>query len=183
MLNISFKQVGMKKLIYVDNDNYNIARSDLERYVLPAIEFFGRIDQKVLQNSEIQIMHDFYKSQNGDEVYKILFDKNNVILSWSLYSPTSHYNSRTQFIHFLRLAGGSGIKDGNYVDVSGEIGKVIGYAILFGNIPYLYKVLSAIENNNIISASNGIFRRLRVCLDGKNPIRYEDVNLHQILGL
>jgi hypothetical protein len=65
----------MKKLIFVDNDNETLAKKDSDN-VKTNLETFFNLPEDIIET--MSIVHDF-RHLSKDEMYEMLFDKNNVI--------------------------------------------------------------------------------------------------------
>ena len=169
----------MKKLIFIDNDNKKTAKEDVD-YVKNNLESIGGLPSSYVE--KMRIVADFSKLEQ-EEMYKLIFSKDNCICSWSMYTA-NHYGSLFQLTSLLRSAGRNRITDIVYVDGSGELPKSLG-GQLTGDRKDVFQILNAIETNYIISFDihkNECFR-LRVELKGvdKSPFKREKINLNNLL--
>lgn len=112
-------KVYMKKLIFIDNDGLNRAEED-SHTIQRRLDYAGLSNTYV---NKLEIISDF-RFLDEDKAYKLLFDPNNCIITYSMYTA-SHYNSFGQIIHFLNNAGSSELKDHVYIDGSGELPKAL----------------------------------------------------------
>lgn len=169
----------MKKLFYIDNDDVSRATKDAMIFVVPALMAYGGLDENY--SKDIIVMPDFYRTEK-DKAYDILFSKDNAILSWSVYTPTSFHDSKQQLLHFLRVAGSAHIKCATYIDVSGMIYDSLSKALIFEDIKKLMDILIAIETNNIITLKDGKFYRLNIELASEEIVFLTLINLKNILA-
>lgn len=137
----------MKKLIFVDNDNETLAKKDSDS-VKRNLETFFNLPEDIIES--MSIVPDF-RNLSKDEMYEMLFDKNNVICTWSMYT-TSHCNSLGQLISLLSGAGRNNVKDIIYIDGSGELLDRLN-TIIRDSPAQAYYIIQAIETNYIISLS------------------------------
>lgn len=165
------------KLIYIDNDGLENATKDCGLYVSPMLEAYGGLSRK--RSQDIRIISDLYK-MNKDELYKLFYSGENAILSWSVYTATSYSNSRAQLLHFLRVAGTSDVKNVVYMDMSGMISDTLSH-IKYEEIKSLWQILSAIQNNYIITLKNGAYWRVTIDFKSKDGLCLEGVNISEIL--
>jgi hypothetical protein len=137
----------MKNLIFVDNDNETLAKKDSDN-VKTNLETFFNLPEDIIET--MSIVSDF-RNLSKDEMYEMLFDKNNVICTWSMYT-TSHCNSLGQLISLLSGAGRNNIQNIIYIDGSGELLDRLN-SIIRDNPTHAYYIIQAIETNYIISLS------------------------------
>lgn len=169
----------MKNLIFIDNDNKELAEEDVD-YVKDNLESIAGIPSSYV--NKMKIVSDFSKLEK-EEVYKLIFSKDNCICSWSMYTA-SHYGSLFQLTNFLESAGRNRITDILYVDGSGHLSGALENS-LRGATKNIFKILNAIETNFIISfdTRNKECFRVRVELKGvdKTPFKREKINLYNLL--
>lgn len=114
----------MKKLIFIDNDDIKRANKDVD-YVKNNLEYIAKVPAKMIEN--IEIVPDFSRMSKED-IYNLVFDENNVICSWSMYTA-NHYGSLGQMTHLLAAAGRDNIVDKTFIDGSGMILKALNRSI------------------------------------------------------
>lgn len=137
----------MKKLIFIDNDNETLAKQDSDN-VKTNLETFFNLPEDIIES--MSIVPDF-RNLSKDEMYNMLFDKNNVICTWSMYT-TSHSNSLGQLISLLSVAGRNNVQNIIYIDGSGELLDRLN-TIIRDTPTNAYHIIQAIETNYIISLS------------------------------
>ena len=167
----------MKKLIFIDNDDIQRSRADVDLYVTPALEAYGGLDEAYCK--DIEIISDLYK-KDKDELYELFFSGKNAILSWSVYTPTPFHNSNQQLLHFLRVAGSANIKGAVYIDMSGQVEDALG-KLRYNDVKDLFSILSAIEKNKIITLKDEKFILLKLNLGEENMFKREQVIMSDIL--
>lgn len=168
----------MKKLIFIDNDNEKTAKEDVDN-VKYNLELIGGLSESQVEN--IEIIPDFSRLEKED-VYKIIFSKENCICSWSMYTA-NHYGSLYQLLGMLKSAGRNRVNGIIYIDGSGRIQKVLESEL--PNVKEPFELLNAIETNYIISfdiATDTCFR-LRLDFKGidKSPFKRESITLTELL--
>ena len=171
----------MKKLIFVDNDSSNRANEDVDQIKNKLELGYAKNLPKEYVES-IEIIPDFSHIPK-DDAFKMLFDKNNCICTWSMYTA-SHYNSLYQMLGFLSTAGSSDIRDIVYIDGSGMLEEALSNA-LRNDMKSAMQILNAVETNHIIAFDDNYKPyRLRVELKGyfETPFKHEDVDLLSLLG-
>lgn len=168
----------MKKLIFVDNDNAFRASEDIDQ-VKNNLEYIGKLPESYIDT--ISTVCDF-SHMDKDEAYKMMFDKNNVVCTWSMFTAT-HYGSLNQLFRFLKTAGAYGIKGVIHIDCSGKMKKALNRDIADiknGAID----ILKAIETNYLITISDDWSRmeRIRVNLSSDDIIISEEIDLVSLIN-
>jgi hypothetical protein len=170
----------MKKLIFIDNDLIESAKEDSD-YVKNNLEYRGKLPESYVDTMDLISQFSFIPK---DDALKLLFDTNNCICTWSMYTH-NHYNSLGQLYSFLIAAGRNDIRGIVYIDGSGKIENTLEREIsnYYHEFKGLYSILNAIETNYIISFDDDKAYRLRIDLKGvhENPFRREDVDLNELL--
>lgn len=171
----------MRKLIFIDNDNLKSANEDSDS-VKNNLELYFNLPDDIIEG--MQIVPDF-KDLSKEDMFILLFDPKNVICSWSMYT-TTHYNSLGQLIHLLAGAGRNCIKDIIYIDGSGELLRVLD-GVIRDNPTHAYRIIQAIETNNIISFSSDnnndrVSGRIRMNFKGKDEkcFKLEEIDLFDL---
>lgn len=166
----------MKKLIFIDNDNERLAQEDSD-LVKDRLESAGLSENSV---KSLQIISSFHNIEK-DEMYKILFSKDNCICTWSMYTG-SHFGSLFQMLGLLGAAGRNQIKDMIYLDCSGMIQEVLERNLR--ERKDVYAILNAIQTNYIITFKEGKPVRLVVDLKGylESPLKLKTINLSKLVG-
>ena len=148
------------KLIFLENEltdepeDLELAKENLENS-----KFFTTAE---LENVEVVSGFEY---RNSDEVKEFLFNKENIILTYSMYVGSS----MSQLFYFLSSAGNNRIKDCTYIDCSGMIPDALNNNFSgFDNCNI--NVLQAIETNNILTFNNKrrIIEKVRIHFRGKD---------------
>jgi hypothetical protein len=168
----------MKNLIFIDNDDIQRSKKDVDLFVTPSLEAYGGLDKEYCTN--IEIVSELYK-KDKDELYKLFYSGKNAILSWSVYTPTSFHNSNQQLLHFLRVAGSASVKDIVYVDMSGMIEDAL-CKLKYNDTKDLFSILLAIEKNKIVTLKEGKFVMLKLDLASDNIFKKQEVVMSDILA-
>ena len=110
----------MKNIIYIDNETEDSHKDDFD-IATDCLYFCCGIEDDII--SKIEPVLGLYHLKN-EEITKILFKQNQVIVTYSLYSK-SHFGSLYQMLFFLEKAGENNIKDIVYIDTSGNIKEAL----------------------------------------------------------
>ena len=143
-----------KNLIFIDNDSIKDATKQIERHI-------GQILPLDVEVS--QIIPDFYKIDK-ETIFPIVFDKNNVIITWSVYTKYLDTHSGLQLLSVLRTAGRSGIQDVTYVDMSGMLLDYLKTVLWDSSLKDVVNILKAINQNNIITRVGRNFHQIFIDL-------------------
>lgn len=170
----------MKKLIFLDNDDERRAGTDLKNNVIPILKEFGGIPATNLK--EIEVIHDLWR-KDIDNICHILFNPDNAILTWSVYTSAPLHNSLVQFLRFMRIAGQHRkIKNCTYIDVSGMLADKLSSAIQSGEVKHLFDILYAIEVNNIITHNDTFeFIKLKLEIKSDSGLSEDKIDLKKLL--
>jgi len=165
----------MRKIHFLEND-YQCPGSDdsiktgkrvLRRCGLPTEE---------VENMEI---HYQFHLMEKDDVYKIIFDKNNILVTYSMYVS----GSDSQIISLLASAGRNDIKDIVYIDSSRELSEFLNRELK--DEKFLYAIGCAINTNTILTYDykNDSVKRLKFELKGywDDCIILEDFDITKLL--
>lgn len=144
----------MKSFVFIDNDNGESSQEDIEdiQYIFDNLNIPSEYYEDITAYSNLSYM-------DINEVTSILFNKDNIICSYSQYT-ISHYGSFNQLFTYLKAAGKYNTSNQIYIDCSGKLLKVIE-----DTVPNIISdkdmVINAINNNYILTYSkkdNAIFR-------------------------
>lgn len=173
----SLIKIFYEKLIFIDNDRSEISLEDID-YVKNYLEI-NNFPEEIFET--IEIIPDIHRL-NEDELLDIIFDNNNVIFTWSMYTY-SHYNSLGQLLSVLRTGGNCDIKGATYVDCSGNILKSLEYELKYNRVKEPINILTAFHNNNIITQIDGEFKLIKVNIRSINDDLFEtiDINISDFL--
>lgn len=168
----------MKKLIFIDNDGEKKSQEVIS-YVQNNLEHFGNVVSEVVNG--IETLSDFYHLKR-DEKYKILYDDNTAILTWSMFTA-SHYNSLGQLRGFLMTAGMSDVKEHVYIDCATNLKKAL-TQIIENPDRYSHYFLRGLETNYIIGmdSKEQKFYRMRFDASCDGFIKHEIVNIPKLLN-
>lgn len=170
----------MKKLIFVDNDNLKVAEDTLGMYVKRYLENYGGLKEEYL--SSIEIVSDFWRLEQ-DNIFELAFNKNNAIVTWSVYTRSLMTDSKLQILRVLRAAGDYHIKGCTYIDTTNELIEALTKYLKATDAKGVISILKAIECNNIITLKDTRFGRIRVCISSKEDVFYfEPIMLLDILN-
>ena len=171
----------MKKIVSIDNDNGERMEQDLF-YVKHSIKSMLRSKEC----PELEMVGSFGHLSREDAA-RILFDPNNIIANWSVYSQSFVADSGRQLFKFLSSAGRNEIVDKIYLDCSSQIMRTL--SLRLDDQKDVRAILMAIEKNYIITKTDDdrYFKRLRVNLQGgyyKNDFfTLEDVDFTKLFEL
>lgn len=163
----------MKKLIFLENG-----------FEQEAIEGSNYLKRKLYRSGfpqeqleQMEIISDFVRVDQ-DRKLEILFNKENVICTWSVYVD----DSLSQLFKYLSSAGRNFIKNQIYIDGTGLLLETLN--INFDETDEVLNIFNAIETNNILTYDKeDNLVRLRVELKGKNSsyFKYEPVNFLELI--
>lgn len=146
------KLVFLENDIEIDSSVLNHAKRNLSKSGLFSVEDLNKIE--VVTN---------FNYLSEDKAFEILFNKENIILTYSMYIDTSGY----QLLDFLNYTGKQYKKGYNYIDCSGELLET-----LINNLHDWESLvlLNAIETNNVLTwvPEDFCIKRIRVKLSGKD---------------
>jgi len=162
----------MKKLIYIDNDHKEKSLEDF--YYVRHYLKSNNVSKDILEN--IEILTDIH-NLSKEELVNIIFDNNNVIFTWSVYT-SSHYNSLGQLIRILITGGQCNIKGATYVDVSGEMLEILERELKYRDVKSTIQILATFHNNNIITQIDGEFKLIKVNIRSINEDLFETTNIN-----
>ena len=168
----------MRKIHFLEND-YQCPGSDdsiktgkrvLRRCGLPTEE---------VENMEI---HYQFHLMEKDDVYKIIFDKNNILVTYSMYVS----GSDSQIISLLASAGRNGVKDIVYIDSSRELSEFLNRELKEW-LELVYAVGCAINTNTILTYDYESYsvKRLKFELKGywDDCITLEDFDVTELIEI
>jgi hypothetical protein len=131
----------LRKIHFLEND-YKCPASDEDiRTGKRRLRYCG-LPTEDIENMEI---HYQFGLMEKDDVYKIIFDKNNILATYSMYVS----GSDGQILSLLAGAGRNGIKDIVYIDSSGQLAEFLN-GTLKGE-SYVYAIGCAINSNTILT--------------------------------
>lgn len=167
----------MKKLYFLENDSHGAAERALRHYVKPLIVDSQQSNEELLSSLEnINIISELWKLPI-DETMKLVYNPDNAIFTWSMYTQSLKADSRSQLIKLLVEAGRCEVKNCTYVDMVGEITKVITNYLDDFSANGVICILRAIELNNIITFMNGNFHKLIVSITKDEIFDFVPINL------
>lgn len=145
--------IDMKKFIFINNDNENIAQNELKH-----VEFALK-DICNVKQPDISIVADFY-NLSKEEQYKILFEQEGIICTYSSYCAGDVVNSGVQFMKLLAAAGRNRIQDRIYLDTLGLLFDTLNRLLTDTQSPL--DVLIGIAQNEILTCYKGKLFRIVV---------------------
>lgn len=166
----------MKKLIFVDNDKDKMCEEGI-RNVIQNLKNLGKLSDEYV--STLTTIEEFHTL--GDKAYDILFNENNAVCSWSMFTAT-HHGSLQQLFRFLSTAGGYDIKNRIHIDCSGQMIKILRRDI-DDRKNGVVKILKAIETNYIFTVNDdwNALERMRVDLTSDKIFITEKFDLSGLL--
>lgn len=170
----------MKNLIFIDNDPEKNSLEDLEE-IQTKLEVWIGLPEEITNSIKTVSNFTFLKK---NEAFSILFNPQNCILSWSMYTA-AHYGSLYQMIGFLSSAGSNEVRDMVYISCSGHLKKALERSVKDMK-KGVFELLNAIETNHILTFSEqGKLVRLRVDLKGlyQDHFKEEQVSKKELLNL
>lgn len=162
----------MKKLLFIDNDRKERSLEDVQ-YVKNYLEI-NNVPREVVNS--IEIISDIHQIPK-DDLLDIIFDENNAIFTWSMYTYT-HFNSLGQLLSILRTGGQCNIKGATYIDVSGYILKDLTRELKSGNVKEIITILNVFHNNNIITQIDAEFKLIKVNIRSVEDELFETTNIN-----
>lgn len=115
-----------------------------------------------------------------DDVYKIIFDKNNILVTYSMYVS----GSDNQIISLLESAGRNGVKGIVYIDSSRELSEFLNRELKDEKL--VYAIGCAINTNTILTYDyeDSSVKRLKFELKGywDDCITLEDYDILDLLS-
>ena len=172
----------MKQLIFIDNDHEKIAKEEAD-YAKDVLAEWANLPVELIDN--MIIIPNFYH-MDKEKQYKLLFNPNNAIVTWSMYTP-NNYGSLYQLVNFLDKAGVNEIKNMIYFDTSGNLTKYLKIRDLDKRT---FGVMKAIESNYIFSfdfnetENDKICFRVRINLTKgyyEKPFKKEYIDIVELL--
>ena len=161
----------MKNIIFIDNDNLDKAQKTIDDFVLPLLNK-GKL---IVDKSNISIIPNF-SNRNIEDNYKLLFDPNNVIITWSMFTSGGSVSLQ----QLKRYMTGAGMYDKSgliYIDTAGYLTKTCEGIINDSTQKNIQYFMKGIDNNYIISNYyDGCFR-LKIDFNLKHFIRRDEIDL------
>jgi hypothetical protein len=132
----------MKTIHFLEND-YQCPGSDEDlRSAKRHLRYMG-IDTERINDMSI---HYQFGLMEKDEVYKIIFDKNNILATYSMYVS----GSDRDFLHLIAAAGRNQVTGITYLDASGQLVEFLN-DVLRDDVKNLRSIVAAINTNKIIT--------------------------------
>lgn len=169
----------MKKLLFIDNDNERTMKEQLH-YTEDFLIVGCCLDASYVKS--MKTIPDFWR-MSRDEMSKLVYDGDEAIVTWSVYTPTGNYSSKSQLEHLLSGAGRYGIKNKIYIDASGEIKKALD-RLIQADEKMIWSVMNAIESNFIITYDKWKPVRLVIDIKGfyESPFKLMPIDLNTLLA-
>lgn len=167
----------MKRKIHFLENDYKCPGSDDDiRTGQRRLRYCGLPEEDV-ENMEI---HYQFGLMGKDDVYKIIFDKNNILATYSMYTS----GSDGQMLSLLAGAGRNGVKDIVYIDSSGQLAEFLNRDLKSDK--HLYAIGCAINTNTILTYDyqTDSVKRLKFGLKGywDDCITLEDYDILDLLS-
>jgi hypothetical protein len=148
----------MKSLQFLEND-YKCPGSDEDvREGQRRLSYAGFEDSRI---ESMQIYYQFHLMED-DEIYKIIFDKNNILVTYSMYIS----GSDSQFLSLISSAGGNGVKGITYIDTSGQLVEFLNKELR--DDKELGKIMAGINTNLILTYNykDDSLNRIKIQFEG-----------------
>jgi hypothetical protein len=167
----------MRKIHFLEND-YKCPASDEDiRTGKRRLRYCGSPTEEV-ENMEI---HYQFQLMEKDDVYKIIFDKNNILATYSMYIS----GSDGQMLSLLASAGRNGVKDIVYIDSSGQLPEFLDRELKDEKL--VYAIGCAINTNTILTYDykSDSVKRLKFELKGywDDCITLEDFDITELIEI
>ena len=131
----------MRKIHFLEND-YKCPGSDEDiKTGKRRLRYCGLPTEEV-ENMEI---HYQFQLMERDDVFKIIFDKNNILATYSMYVS----GSDGQMLSLLAAAGRNDVKDIVYIDSSGQLPEFLDRELKHDKL--VYAIGCAINTNTILT--------------------------------
>lgn len=167
----------MKRKIHFLENDYKCPGSD------DSIRSGKRVLRRCgLPTEEVESMEIHYQFHlmEKDDVYKIIFDKNNILVTYSMYVS----GSDNQIISLLESAGRNGVKGIVYIDSSRELSEFLNRELKDEKL--VYAIGCAINTNTILTYDyeDSSVKRLKFELKGywDDCITLEDYDILDLLS-
>lgn len=172
----------MKTLFFLENSNYECALGNIEMYVKPLIEDSKTYHKSIQsQIDSIIPVPELFRIDIG-EVLKLVFMPDIITLTLSYYEESLITDSRSQLLKILTEAGRRKVKNCTYIDMAGMIEQRLIETISDYSAKGVIEILSAIQENNIITFFDGNFFKLNVKVSYDTIFEKELVSISKIIN-
>ena len=166
----------MRKIHFLENDYQCPGSDDSIRSGKRVLRRCGLPTEEV---ESMEIHYQFHLMEK-DEVYKIIFDKNNILVTYSMYVS----GSDDQIISLLASAGRNGVKGIVYIDSSRELSEFLNRELKDEKL--VYAIGCAINTNTILTYDyeDSSVKRLKFELKGywDDCITLEDFDITELIN-
>jgi hypothetical protein len=166
----------MRKIHFLEND-YKCPGSDEDiKTGKRRLRYCGLPTEEV---EDMEIHYQFHLMEK-DDVYKIIFDKNNILATYSMYIS----GSDGQMLSLLASAGRNGVKDIVYIDSSGQLPEFLDRELKHDKM--VYAIGCAINTNTILTYDykSDSVKRLKFELKGYyDCITLEDFDVTELIEI
>lgn len=146
------KHLANKQLVFLENDNKCPASDDGIGTAKNNLELLGFSDEQISN----MVIHYRFNQKERQEIYDIIFNENNVIVTFSSYVS----GSDNTFLFLMASAGRNNVKGLTYIDASGCLERFLNRRL--HDYQNSFDVMCGINSNFIYSSSNGEFVRLKI---------------------
>jgi len=166
----------MKSIKFLEND-YKCPASDEDiRSAKRHLKYMG-IPTDVIEK---MIVHYQFRLLGKDEIYKIIFNENNILATYSMYVS----GSDSDFLYFMSSAGRNQISDMVYLDTSGQLIEFLNRR-LRDDVKELRSLVCGINSNRIITLdleNNTNPKRIKIEFKGMydDCVVLEDFGINEI---
>lgn len=166
----------MKKLQFLEND-YKCPASDEDiRTAQRHLRYMG-IDVEKIEEMPI---HYQFGLLSKDEAYKIIFDSENILVTYSMYIS----GSDSDFLYLIAAAGRNQIKNITYIDTSGQLVEFLNRKFR-DDVEGFRSIIAGINTNNILTFDyecEKYVKRVKIQFTGMydDCVVLEDVDINNI---
>ncbi len=164
----------MKKIIFIDNDSGDKAKSNMSG-ALRSLKYNGGCD---IDRSKVTLIHEFHKVEK--ELEDKMLDTDNVIITWSMFTE-NHHSSYDQLCDMMVRAGLMEVKGKVFIDTATYLKDALTRAI--EHYPQAVYIARCIENNFIIhyDEDEQKYYRLRFNVHNDDFLSNEGVDLTKLI--
>jgi hypothetical protein len=166
----------MKQLHFLENDYQCPGSDESIRNAKRGLKYMGVSAEDIKK----MMVHYQFRLMEKDDVYKIIFNPNNILVTYSVYVS----GSDSDFLYLIGAAGRNQVKGITYIDTSGALVEFLNNA-LRSDIKNLRAVVSGINTNNILTMdmdSENYTKRIKINFEGMydDCVVLEDFDINNI---
>lgn len=138
---------------------------------------YANIDLEHIENMQI---HYQFRLMDKEDVYKIIFNKENVLVTYSMYVS----GSDSDFLYLIGRAGSNDIKGITYIDTSGQLPEFLNRKLR--DVKELAPIVCGINSNNILTYDyeDNSLKRIKIQFTGMydDCVVYEPGKIEGLYG-